>query len=131
MAQIGLRVTSVVLAFGLSHAVAFGQTKDVEKSVTVTAGQAKQIGVFGRVTPECENGKVSVKLAKPAVNGTVVARPAKLKRGTVQKCQNLEPSVAAIFYQPKPGFVGSDTAVVEVSTDDGKTERHEYTITVE
>jgi hypothetical protein len=131
MLNAGLRLTFLVLATASLPHLAFSQEKVVEKSVTVAAGEAKQIGVFGRVTPQCDNGKVKVRLAKQAANGTVTARPGKLKRGAVQKCPELTPDVAAIFYQAKAGFAGQDTATIEIETDDGKLERHEYSITVE
>jgi hypothetical protein len=107
------------------------EAKVVEKTVNVSAGKPAQIGVFGRITPECDNGKVQVRLAKPAVNGTVTARPGKLKQGVVKKCPALTPDVAAVFYQANAGFTGEDSAVIEVETDDGRIERHQYTIKVQ
>lgn len=126
------RIFIVLFATASWSGAAFAQeTKVVEKTVSVAASGAAQIGVFGRVTPQCDNGKVKVRLAKPAENGTVTARPGRLKQGVVKKCPALTPDVAAVFYEPKAGFSGQDKASIEVETDDGKIERHEFTINVQ
>jgi len=131
MSMIPVRLAAAWLALCIPSVGLAQETKVIEKTVNVAAGKPAQIGLFGRVTPECANGKVHVRLAKQAANGTVTARPGKLKQGVVKKCPALTPDVAAIFYQAAQGFTGADSAVIEIETDDGKLERHQFTINVE
>jgi hypothetical protein len=99
--------------------------------VTVASGELVRIGIYGRVTPECTNAPVNVALESKALNGTVTAKSGRLSAGAVPNCPDLAAHAAVIFYQSAPGFVGNDQTSVTVTTNEGRRERHEYSITVE
>ena len=110
---------------------ASAETRVVDKEVTVTSGESARIGIYGRVTPECTNAPVDITLEAKALNGTVTAKEGRLSAGAVPECPSLAAHAAAIFYKSAPGFVGNDRAAITVTTDEGRRERHEYSIIVE
>lgn len=109
---------------------AIAAEKMVEKTVSVTSGQDHQIGIFGRVKSDCTNGKVTIQIAEAGLNGTLTPKAAKLKAGSIPDCPDLEAEAAVFFYRSNDGFIGNDQVVVVVSTDDGRVERHRFTISV-
>lgn len=123
-------IRSILFASVMIAAPATAQEKVVNKKVTAQSGQDTRIGVFGRVSPQCTNEKVTIAIAQKPSNGTLTPRPAKMRAGTIPSCPTLEARVAAFFYRPKDGFSGTDRAVIVVSTDNGRVERHQFVISV-
>lgn len=120
----------ILFATVMLAAPAAAQEKIVTKKVTALSGQDTRIGVFGRVSPQCTNEKVTIAIAQKPRNGTLTPRPAKIRAGRIPHCPTLEARVAAFFYRPKDGFSGTDRIVIVVSTDAGRFERHEFLIEV-
>jgi hypothetical protein len=123
-------ISALVAALALLAWPAASQEKTVQKEVTARSGEPTQIGVFGRVTPQCTNGRINIRVVTKATNGSVVSRSGKTKPGAVAKCPSLAADVAAFFYRSNPGYTGTDSVVIEAETDAGQMERHEYAITV-
>lgn len=121
-----LAATAAVFAGSAS-----AQTKVVKKEISVPSGEVSRIGMYGRVTPECTNAPVSITLEGQALNGSVTAKEGRLSAGAIPDCPDLRATAAMILYQSEPNFVGQDQAAIIVTTDDGRAERHEFTITVE
>lgn len=90
-----------------------------------------QLGVFGRVKPDCTSGPVDVRVINQPDHGVTTERAAKLKTDKIAGCPAIETEVAVIFYQAKEGFRGKDEMIIEAETDSGQVERYHYTINVQ
>lgn len=106
------------------------QSRIVERDTTAKPGQLTQIGIFGRVKPDCTSGPVVIRVVDQPDHGKMSQRSAKLKTDKIARCPPIETSVAVIFYQSNDGFVGRDDVVIEAETDSGQIERYHYKIDV-
>jgi hypothetical protein len=120
-----------LLALVLTASPTFANGKVIGKSVIVASGQMKQIAVFGDVTPACTNGKVTIRLTDKPLNGTLSSKLGTIPAGALKRCPDLMVKAAAVFYKSNPGFEGKDRAVIEIVTEKGQSERHEFVITVQ
>jgi hypothetical protein len=123
-----------LLAFVAASTVAslsVAQPRIVERTATAKAGQPTQIGIFGRVKPDCTSGPVVIRVIDHPDHGKMSERSAKLKTDKIARCPPIETSVAVIFYQPNAGFLGRDELIIEAETDTGQIERYHYKIDVE
>ncbi len=107
------------------------QIRAVERTKAAKAGKLTQIGVFGRVRPDCTSGPVAVRVIDQPDHGAMSERSAKLRTDKIAGCPAIETSVAVIFYQSNDGFLGKDEVVIEAETDAGQLERYHYRIEVQ
>ncbi|TPJ96072.1 hypothetical protein FJ872_32755 [Mesorhizobium sp. B2-5-9] len=127
-----LHPASIVLAIAAVFVTsALAQKKTVEQKIEARSGEPIQLGIFGHVTPDCTNKPFTVRVANVARNGTIRRASTTIKKGRIPNCPDLVPAVVVFFYESKAGFTGNDSAAIEVKTDAGQIERHEYDITVE
>jgi hypothetical protein len=84
---------------------------------TVQSGVKTQIATHDRFDKQCRPSRVEISVLAPPANGTVSTEPKDLvikaqnRYGDTQPSQCVGKTVTgvAIFYQSKPGFVGTDS----------------------
>ena len=86
-------------------------------SATAQSGVKTQIATHDRFDKQCRPGQVEISVLAPPASGTVSTEPkdivirAQNRYGDTQPSQCVGKTVTgvAIFYQSKPGFVGTDS----------------------
>ena len=102
----------------------------INKEFEVAAGKEEQIGVFGRLRPDCSTGPVEIRILKNPSHGTLQPRRAQLVAGSIPECPDTPVPVAVFQYRAASDYSGEDTVVIEIETDDGQSERHHIRILV-
>jgi hypothetical protein len=112
-------------------------------SATVPSGVKTQIATHDRFDKQCRPNRVEISVIAPPANGTVSTEPkdivvkAQNRYGDTQPSQCVGKTVAgvAIFYQSKPGFVGTDSFRYRRSNPDDANDRFNmeilYRVTVQ
>jgi hypothetical protein len=106
-------------------------TTTVERSAKGPTAKAIEIGVYLNVQPDCTSGTLpAIRLVAPPANGTVTLKQGKVSATNYKQCLSLQVPGFVAFYQSKPDFVGTDTAIIEVKYPQGRTELQRITINV-
>lgn len=87
------------------------------ETATVRPGSKTEIATHSRFDGNCQAARVEINLLTPPANGKVtwapkdVTVPAVNRSGVKQPAQCVGKTIAgvAVYYEPKPGFVGTDT----------------------
>ena len=87
------------------------------ETATVTSGQKTRIAVHSRFDSQCRAARVEITLLNAAPNGAVTSEPVdyvipeRTRSGVKQPAQCVGKTIKgmAVYYQSKPGFVGSDS----------------------
>ncbi len=100
------------------------------------SGTKQLIGHYIQLTPSCETlGYAAVRVTQPPTNGQVSIEQGEdypdYKKDNVRfSCDSKKVPAVLLFYTSKPGFVGTDFAVVDAVFADGGLMHREFTISV-
>jgi hypothetical protein len=112
-------------------APAAAQTAVVQKEFKAKSGKDLRIGVFANVRPDCTSGPLpTIRLVKSPENGKITVRKARVNATNVKQCLSLTVPALVVFYRASSDFQGSDAAVLEIKSFEGKTLEQRYTIQV-
>jgi hypothetical protein len=112
-------------------ATAAPNTTTVERSARGPTAKAIQVGVYLNVQPDCTSGTLpAIRLVASPANGAITIKRGKVTATNYKQCLALEVPGFIAFYQSKPGFVGTDMAIIEVKYPQGRTELQRITINV-
>jgi len=112
------------------------------ETAIVPSGKKTQITIHSRFDAACHAARVTITVLKPPANGTVTTEPqdyvvpARNRNGVAQYAQCVGKAMrgVAIFYESKPGFVGTDSfrylRVNADKADDRFNQEVSYTVTV-
>lgn len=110
--------------------------KTYNTNSVVLADTKTRIGQLLMIEPDCELIELTIRITKAPVNGKLEvvegeAFPYYAKDNPRAKCNDKKVFGASlIFYAPKAGFKGADTASVEVITSRGQSYRYVWNITI-
>ncbi len=91
-----------------------------------------RVGVYLNVLPDCSSGPLpTIRLVNPPLSGKLTVKKAKASATNYKQCLALEVPAYVEFYRSRPDFVGSDTMMVEVRYQGGRTELQKITVTIE
>jgi hypothetical protein len=105
-------------------------------AIDVRSGEAQTLAAFGALNPDCSlEGYPSVHILTPPGNGRLVAARGEahssFPAGDIRaNCNRLSTPAMILTYEPKPGYVGPDAAMVEVLFPMGAVRTLQYQITV-
>jgi hypothetical protein len=112
-------------------APAAAQAAVVEKEVKAKSGKDLRIGVFANIRPDCTSGPLpTIRLVRSPENGKITVRKARVNATNVKQCLSLTIPALVVFYRASSDFQGSDSAVLEIKSSEGKTVEQHYTIQV-
>ena len=103
---------------------------------TATAGQKQSIDFLGTIKVDCSSlGYASVSIVEQPQHGTVTAehgsgRSSFPKDNPRSACNERETVGTLVYYEPQPGFAGSDSVTIDATFVSGSTTKRHYTITV-
>jgi hypothetical protein len=112
------------------------------ETATVPSGKKTQITIHSRFDSQCRPARVNITVRKAPANGTVTTEPQdyvvpeRNRNGVKQfpQCVGKTMRGVAVFYESKPGFVGTDSfryqRVNADKADDRFNQDVSYTITV-
>jgi hypothetical protein len=122
--------TALIFLFGLFN-TAVAQESVVQKEVRGKSGKISRIAVFANVQPDCTSGPLpTIRLLNEPEHGKIIVKRAKVSATNVKNCLSLTVPALVMFYQAAAHFQGSDFAVVQLLSADGKTQEQRYTIRV-
>ena len=112
------------------------------ETATVPSGKKTQIAIHSRFDNACRPARVIVTVLKAPAHGALTTAPAdyvvpeKARNGVKQppQCVGKRVKGVAVFYEPKPGFVGADSLRYRRANADRSDDRFnqdvDYAITV-
>jgi hypothetical protein len=99
-------------------------------------GKEESVDYFLSISPDCSsNGYPDIRIVTPPTHGTISSRPGVgysnfPKDNARAACNAKQIPVTYINYRSQPGFVGTDTATIEVLFPLGRLNTVDYAITV-
>jgi len=132
----GRILTTAILAVSVSTGCFAVELPILDRPATVTEGARTQIYWSNNINPDCTPlGKVVVRIIKKPLNGNIEILDGEgytsFKSDNQRfKCNEKPLPGKAIFYEPKPGFVGADQAELEYFLSNGVTRKLRMKITV-
>lgn len=100
------------------------------RTVNVEGGKPARLATVTALKTDCSVGTLGgVRVVTPPKNGTLTLRQGKLKTPASFRCPNVETPVEGVFYLANPRFKGTDEAVYETKSPEGRVDR--FTVRIE
>jgi hypothetical protein len=123
-----LRMASVPILLSSS---ALAQDKVTDHAISGPAAKEIQAGWFGNLKADCTSGPVpQARVIDQAQNGLIKLRNGRVRTNSAPNCPNAELPAVVVYYESKPGFIGTDTFTLEVKAESGASSRHKFNVTV-
>ena len=115
----------------LSSGAALAQDKVTDHAVSGPAAKEIRAGWFGNLKADCSSGRPpQARVVDHAQNGMIMLRNGRVRTNSAPNCPNAELPAVVVFYQSKPGFIGTDSFTLEVKAESGASSRHKFNVTV-
>ncbi len=100
-------------------------------SFEVTSAKPVQLGYYASAHKNCTPAPLpTVHVVVAPKSGTLTVRVGELKTNQVAGCPELKTPARVVFYRARPGIVGTDHLVYEVTNPTGQVATYDVTINI-
>jgi hypothetical protein len=100
-------------------------------SIEAVSGKTLHLNNHASVNKDCSPAPLpTIRLIERPKSGTFTVRRGTLSGVQVANCQNLNIPVQGVFYTSRPGYIGEDHVVYDVTNFEGEVEKVDIAITV-
>jgi len=100
-------------------------------SFEATSAKPVQLGYYASAHKNCTPAPLpTIRVIAAPKSGTLTVRVGELKTNQVAGCPELKTPARVVFYQARPGIVGTDHLVYEVANPTGEVATYDVTINI-
>jgi hypothetical protein len=126
----------LIFCAGASLALCGCQSTGATRTLTVPVGEERKIDYYYAINPDCSSlGSATIRVIAPPANGRIAIRegtdfPNFQTNNPRSECNTRRVASTQVWYIPNPGFLGTDSASVDIISASGIDVQRAYSIIV-